>query len=75
MEIYSKTEYRLGGNWTWRMWREGKLISGKGDYILGTRYNYFYNVGIREPRIPIDHWVVLGELRGEGPMRHRRYFK
>ena len=32
-------------------------------------------MGIREPRIPTDHQMVLGELIGEGVMRHRRYCK
>ena len=64
MEIHSMTEYRSGGYWTWRMWRQGKLISGQGDYILGTRYNYFYNVGIREPRMTTDHQILMVKLRG-----------
>ena len=48
---------------------------GQGDYILGTRQIYLYKVGIREPRIPTDHRMVLGELIGEEVRRHHRYCK
>ena len=47
--------YRAEGNYTWRMWREGKPILGRGYYILGMAQRHFYTVGIREPRIPTDH--------------------
>ena len=57
------------------MWREGRPISGWGDYILGTRRLYLYNVGIREPIMPTDHRMVLDELIGEGVRRHQWYCK
>ena len=58
-----------------RIWREGKPILVRGEYILGTRQEDFYNVGIREPIMPTDHRMVLGELIREGSRRHRRYYK
>ena len=45
------------------------------EYILGKRRLYFYNVGIREPRIPTYPRMVLGKIIGEGVRRHCRYFK
>ena len=48
---------------------------GKGDYILGTTRKYLSMLGIREPRMPTDHWMVLGVLTGEGFGVHRRYNK
>ena len=57
-----------------RIWREGGPISGRGDYILGTRLN-FSMVGLQEPRTPTDHWMVLEVLCGDRVMRHRAYFK
>ena len=32
-------------------------------------------VGIREPRTPADHRIILGVLIGEGVTRHRVYIK
>ena len=46
---------------------------GRGYYILGMAQQHFYTVGIREPRIPTDHWMVLLELIGDGARRHRWY--
>ena len=63
--------YQVEGNWMWRMWREGKPISVRGDYISGMTQQDFYNVGIREPIMPTDHRIVLGVLIGEGARRHR----
>ena len=59
-----RRKYRTEGNWTWRMWREGRPISGRGYYILGTTRHYFSMVGLREPRTPPDHRMVLGVLLG-----------
>ena len=70
-----RRRYLSEGNWTWRMWIEGKPISGRGEYILGTRRKDLYNVGIREPQVPTDHRMVLGELIGEGARVHCRYCK
>ena len=42
-------------------------------YILGKIRIYLCNVVIREPKIPTDDQMVLGELIGEGVRRHCRY--
>ena len=57
------------------MWREGRPISGWGDYILGTTRREFYKLGFREPRMPIDHRMVLVELIGKGSRRNLWYGK
>ena len=44
-------------------------------YILGKIRIYLCNVVIREPKIPTDDQMVLGELIGEGVRKHRRYCK
>ena len=52
------------------MWRNWRPISGRGDYILGTDFRYFYNVGITEPRMSTDHWMILAKLKGDGFKRN-----
>ena len=59
--VLPRRKYRVEGNWTWRIWREGRPILGWGDSILGTRDD-FSMVGLQEPRTPTDHWMVLGVL-------------
>ena len=57
-----RRRYQVEENWTWGVCREGKPISGIGNYILGKGKLDLYKVGIREPRIPKYHRVVLVEL-------------
>ena len=59
-----RRKYRAEGNWTWRMWREGGPILGRGYYILGTTKQDFSVVGLREPITPTDHRMFLGVLLG-----------
>ena len=68
------------------MWREGRPILVWEGYILGKIRIYLCNVVIREPKIPTDDQMVLGELIGEwsggiagiamigppGPLRKRK---
>ena len=72
--VLPRWKYFSEGNWTWRIWRDGRPISGQEDYILGTRDD-FSMVGLREPRTPTDHWMVLGVLLGDRVMRYRAYVK
>ena len=67
-----RQKYRAEGNWMWRMWRDGRPILGRGDYILG-KQNYFYMVSLWETRTSTDHQMVLGVLRGDGVTWHRAY--
>ena len=69
-----RRRYRSEGNWTWSMWREGRPILVWEGYILGKIRIYLCNVVIREPKIPTDDQMVLGELIGEGARMHNRYF-
>ena len=50
-----------------------KHVSGRREYILGIRRQDFYKVGIREPRMPTYHRMLLVELIGEEDRRHRMY--
>ena len=61
-----RRRYRAEENWMWRMWTEGIPILGRGEYILGTTQQDFSMVGIREPRMPTEHQMVLRILIGEG---------
>ena len=56
------------------MWREGRPISGRGDYILGTR-DEFSMVGLQEPITPTDHRMVLGLLCGDRVTSNRAYVR
>ena len=57
------------------MWRDGRPIPGQEYYIQGKQRRYFYNVGIRKPIFPKDHWMIMAELKGEGSRRNYRYCK
>ena len=65
--------YRGGGRWTWRMQREGRKVTGRGDYVLGTSRYTFFNTGVREARMHTHHRMVLAELQGEVPQRNGAY--
>ena len=47
------------------MWRYGRPIVVRGDYIIGTDRIDFYNIYIREPRVSMDHRIILVELKGD----------
>ena len=70
-----RRRYQAEGSWMWRMWREGRPILVRGDYILGATRQYFYKVGIREPIMFTDHRMVLGKIIGDGYRRHFWYVK
>ena len=69
-----RRKYRAEGNWTWRMWREGRPISGQGDYIIGKLYDLSM-VSLWEPRKNTDHRVILEVLCGDMDMKHHAYVK
>ena len=56
--------YRGEEGWTWNMRREGRTITDREDYILGSYHRDFCNISTREPRVSTYHWIVLVELRG-----------
>ena len=58
--------YRGETRRTWKIRREDQQVTGRGDYILGTIRNTFFNVGVREARMHTDHERVLEVLQGEG---------
>ena len=61
------------GRWTRKMQREGRQVMGRGEYLIGMSRGYFMNLGLREPRLHIDHRMMLAEIRREGVTRNKRY--
>ena len=61
------------GSWTWRIHREGRQVTGRGNYILSTDRRNFTNTGMREPRHGTDHRMILAVIRGEGALRNSCY--
>ena len=55
------------------MWIDGRPISGGGDCIIGMNCRDFYNAGITETKMSIDHRMILADLKGGGVIRNRRY--
>ena len=55
------------------MRQEDRQVTGRGDYILSTDRDNFFNVRVREARIYIDHRMVLAAIRGKGALQKRRY--
>ena len=50
LHFIPRRRYRGKLGWSWRMWRDRRPITGRGNYILGMDCRYFYNVGIRSSR-------------------------
>ena len=75
MEFHAKMEVPSGRKLEVENAEKRETYFRMGDYILGTRLLDFYNVGVKEPRIPTDHRMVLGKIIGEGVRRHCWYCK
>ena len=54
--------YRGTENWTWKMRLEGRTVTGREDYILGSDRYDFIKARIREDRIHKDHQMVLAVI-------------
>ena len=66
-------QYSGGGRCTWQMRREGRQVTGRGDYaLIMDRYN-FYNAGVREARLQTGNWMVLAMPCGERELQNRMY--
>ena len=50
-----RRQYRGTGSWTWQMRREGRMVTGRGDYILSSDRDIFVKAGVQEARLHIDH--------------------
>ena len=46
LRFIPRRRYIGKGGWSWRICRDGRPITGRGDCILGMDRRYFYNVGI-----------------------------
>ena len=44
LHFIPRWRYRGKVGWSWRMWRDRRHITGRGDYILGTDHREFYNL-------------------------------
>ena len=57
----------------WIMVRAGREVRSRTDYILWKDRCLFYNVSVREPRHKLDHYLVLGCLRGAPLTEQSKY--
>ena len=55
--------------------RYKRPITVRLEYILGTDRRDFYNVGIREPRVLTDHFMILTKIKGYRVSRDQKYCK
>ena len=51
LHFIPRQRYRVEVGWSWRMWRDGRIILGRGDYIIGMYHRDFYKLGVSEPRM------------------------
>ena len=68
--FYPMHRYRGESIWTWRMCRDGRHVTVRREYILGSDCWNFYNVIARETRSSTDHRVILAKLRGCGTQKN-----
>ena len=50
---------------TWRMQWDGQEVQSRTDYILGTDRRLFQDMAIQNTQHHLDHYMVLGCLRGD----------
>ena len=55
------------------MFRKGREVRSRTDYILGADIRLFRNVTVRDPRHNLDHYMVLGCLPSALPTEHKQY--
>ena len=55
------------------MIRGGRELGSRTNYILGTDHPLLQNLAVWDTRPSIDHYLVLGCLRGAAPAAHSRY--
>jgi hypothetical protein len=74
MLLHFKQRRRYRDGATWRQTRQGEVVKGWCDYILGTKRRFFRKVVIRDPRcFSSDHFLVMGQLMSKPYRSHRRY--
>jgi exonuclease III len=65
-----------GDGYTWRMRRDGQMVTGRCDYILADDRRYFQSVQIKTPRhYDSDHDAVVAVMLPRPPIEHRRYLE
>ena len=58
---------------TWIMLCRGQDVQSRSNYILGIYCRMLQNVALLDSRNTVDHFLVLGCLRGSMPAAHTRY--
>ena len=71
--LFPRRNYRGSGSWAWSTQREGRRVTGRGDYTLSTDRISFTNAGLRETHFVTDQRMTLTVLQGEGVLRNRSY--
>ena len=56
--------YRGEEIWTWRMQREGRQVTGRGEYALSADMCNFTNTGMGESLHSTDHMMILAVEQG-----------
>ena len=54
-----RRHYQGTGNWTWNISQEGRMVTGRGKYILKSDKDDFIKEGVREASLHRDHQMVL----------------
>ena len=68
-----RRRYRGAGGWMCSMQRDGKRVTGRGDYILSTDRRSFFNVWMQETSHDRDYRLILVVLQGEVALHNRHY--
>ena len=55
------------------MWREGRPITVRGEYTLGSDRRDFLHVGVREPQVTTNPRIIFSCLRGGGACQNSQY--
>ena len=65
-----RRRYRGASSWTRSTKREGRRVTGRGEYILYTDRISFTNTGMQETRHGTEQSMILAVLRGEGALHN-----
>ena len=58
---------------TWSMQRKGQVVLSNTDYLRGMYRRMYQNMSFRYAHHNIDHYLVLGYLRGAPAQEHIHY--
>ena len=69
----TRMRYWVAGSWKWSMQREGKRVTGRGEYILSTDRSSFTSAELQETRHVTDHRTILVVPLVEGALCNHNY--